>query len=128
MRIWQRAGRYTPGKVRASTWIHKVAHNLCIDAFRKRQELTGEELERADDTADPLLLVSAQERTRRLEGAIATLPDNQRSAVLLCQIQGFSNAQAAEIMGVKVRALESLLARARRKLRRTLFSTEEDSP
>ena len=48
---------------------------------------------------------------------VARLPDNQRSAILLCQVQGFSNAQAATILGIGLRALESLLARARRNLK-----------
>ena len=70
--------------------------------------------------ADPARRASDAEQQRRLEAALAELPDNQRSAILLCQLQGFSNVQAAQILGVKVRALESLLARARRALRTEL--------
>jgi RNA polymerase sigma-70 factor (ECF subfamily) len=48
---------------------------------------------------------------------MATLPESQRSALLLCHFQGFSNQEAATIAGLSVRALESLMARAKRNLR-----------
>jgi DNA-directed RNA polymerase specialized sigma24 family protein len=47
---------------------------------------------------------------------------------VLCQVQGFSNAQAASILGVGTRALESLLARARRALREHLDAALDADP
>nr|MCH9855565.1 hypothetical protein [Gammaproteobacteria bacterium] len=52
-----------------------------------------------------------------LNAAMANLPESQRSALLLCHFQGFSNKEAATIAGLSVRALESLMARAKRNLR-----------
>ncbi len=120
-RVWQKAQTYQPGRVKASTWIHTIAHNVCIDAVRKHRESTTDVLpETADGTNDPALLHSAAEQQRKLLDAINRLPDKQRSALLLCQVQGFSNAEAASIVGTGLRALESLLARARRALRAEL--------
>jgi RNA polymerase sigma-70 factor (ECF subfamily) len=52
--------------------------------------------------------------------ALATLQERQKTALLLCHYQGLSNRQAAEILDVSVEALESLLARGRRRMRQLL--------
>ena len=117
-RVWQKASTFHPGRVKVSTWIHTIAHNLCIDTFRKHREFSAQALPEAiDESADQLQLLHTERLRTQLETAIAELPDNQRSAFLLCQLQGFSNAEAAEILSIRTRALESLLARARRNLR-----------
>ena len=51
-----------------------------------------------------------------IEAALAALPERQRAAILLCHFQERGNIEAAEIMGLSVEALESLLARGRRGL------------
>lgn len=124
LRVWQKAGNYQPGRVKVTTWLHTIAHRLAIDGFRKKRELpAAEDLEMVDPGADPARLQAAAEQQRQLNQALGELPERQRAAILLCQVQGFSNAQAAEILGVKVRALESLLARARKALRKTLSAS-----
>ena len=128
LRVWQKAGTYRPGRVRVSTWLHRIAHNLCVDALRRKREVptaTGVLPEQADDRAAPEDERAAREQTERLLAAVDRLPHAQRSALLLCHVQGFSNAEAATIMNVGVRALESLLARARRTLRSALFDNGE---
>lgn len=126
LRLWRKASTYQPGRVKVSTWLHSIAHRLCIDAFRKNNRSPGQAGEQEptmdlpDDLADPARQVSARESQALLEAAIGKLPERQRAAILLCQVQGFSNAHAAGILDVNVRALESLLARARRTLRETL--------
>lgn len=125
LRVWQRAGSYRPGTVAFTTWLHRVAHNLAVDAARRRREQTGVSLDLVEDEhADPATRAADDESARRLDGAIAALPPNQRAALLLCQVQGFSNRDAGAILGVSVRSLESLLARARRNLRQTLLDAE----
>ena len=128
LRVWQKAASYRAGRVKVTTWLHTIAHNLCIDSFRKndsfqskRESQIDASLEAADPLANPMNHSSDQEQEQLLKTAIARLPENQRSAILLCQIQGFSNAQAAKILSVNSRALESLLARGRRTLRISLF-------
>lgn len=121
LRVWQKAGSYQPGRVRLTTWLHTIAHRRSIDTFRKQREQSGiEDLEIADPQADPAQAREAGEIGRQLDAALHALPERQRAAILLCQVQGFSNSQAADILGIGSRALESLLARARRTLRETL--------
>ena len=54
------------------------------------------------------------------------LPESQRSALMLCHYQGFSNKEAAVIMNVSVKAIESTLARAKRSLRRKIAEVENN--
>jgi RNA polymerase sigma-70 factor (ECF subfamily) len=122
LRVWQRAASYRPGVVRLTTWLHRIAHNLAVDSLRRaRPEPLADDDDGmpvpADDGADPARAAASAEFERRLNHAIGILPANQRAALLLCQVQGFANRDAAAIMGVSVRGLESLLARARRSLR-----------
>lgn len=121
LRVWRHAGEWRPGGAKFSTWLHRVTFNLCHDRLRRRRETTldaigdppssepppGTELQRAAVTA-------------RVEAALAQLPDRQREAILLCHYQELGNIEAAEAMEISVSALESLLARGRRRLKELL--------
>ena len=121
LRVWHRARTFKPGRVRFTTWLHRIAHNLCVDAFRKRRDTVDADLDAVADGAPSAdELNAAEERRKAVHAAVAALPERQRSALVLCQFQGRSNREAAEIIGVSVDALESLIARARRTLKSRL--------
>jgi RNA polymerase sigma-70 factor (ECF subfamily) len=107
--------------VRFSTWLHQIAHNLCIDEFRKQTRAkAGAMAVPADNDVEhigPEADRAAAEKQASVRQALSALPENQRHAILLCHQQGFTNKEAAVILGIGVRALESLLARARRTLK-----------
>ena len=119
LRVWQKAHTYKPAHGKVSTWLYRIAHNLCVDDFRKpRPNPDSEAVEAAVDVTENFdAAVHRDEQMATLHAALASLPENQRSALMLCQVQGFSNREAATVLGVGVRALESLLARARRNVR-----------
>lgn len=128
LRVWRKAASYQPGRAKVSTWLHTIAHNLTVDALRRPRAVTRADVN--DDDADgsgPFEIHAAREMLGRLQRGLAELPEQQRAALLLCQVQGFSNAEVGEILGSNTRAVESLLARARRRLRREL-SDEGDQP
>ena len=119
--LWRKARMYRPGRVQFSTWLHRVAHNLCMDHLRKTARGAEWELTEAPDPgANPEADRHQAEDRARLHHALGRLPANQRDAILLCHQQGLSNRDAAIVLGIGVRAVESLLARARRTLRREL--------
>lgn len=64
---------------------------------------------------------------REIARALDTLPERQKAAILLCHFQDCGNIEAAEIMGLSVEALESLLARGRRALRSQLAHLKDFS-
>jgi len=128
LRVWRRAETFAPGRVKASTWLHRIAHNLTVDGLRRPRELP-QAIEDPEGTGgvSTFEIHAAREAVARLEGALAKLPSEQRAALLLCRVQGFSNTEAGEILGLGVRAVESLVARARRRLRRELSEEGDDS-
>ncbi len=121
LRVWQSADKFRPGKARFITWLHRIAHNLYIDEIRRnRPDNLPLDPEAVDESPGPEQQMQLGQESRLLQQALAELPEAQRSALLLCQVQGFSNQEAAAIMDTGVRALESLLARGRRGLRQRL--------
>jgi len=121
LKLWTHAARWQPGKAKFETWLYRVTLNQCYDRLRKK---TTVGLEQAAAVADPApgpenALQNAG-LTSQIEAALAALPDRQRAAVLLCHYQECGNIEAAEILGISVEALESLLSRGRRALRTML--------
>ncbi len=121
LRVWSAAPRWKRGDARFSTWLYRVAMNVCLDRLAKKHETTADDLpEVADPRPEPSLALHGSEVASHVSAALATLPETQRIAVTLCHYQGLRNTEAAEIMSVSVEALESLLARGRRALRARL--------
>lgn len=122
LRFWSRAGRFDPQAARLTTWLHNIAHNLCIDSYRKLSRITSMDDAEPESPQDsgPDERLESTERGARVKAAVAALPERQRSALLMCHYQGLSNKEAAKILEVSVDALESLLARARRRLKQDL--------
>ncbi len=118
--VWQKARSYNPRKARVTTWLHRILHNRHVDTVRRtRPELLAdgdeadiEALAAAADDADDQQTHSHEQ----LDKLINTLPFEQKSALTLSYLQGFSNREVGAIMGIGTRAVESLLARARRNL------------
>ncbi len=121
LRAFSQLPQWRSGQARFSTWLYRVAFNLCQDRLRRRRDTAPvDDFELPDPAAAPERALEQAQRQRRVEDAIAALPQRQREALLLCHYEGQSNAQAAAVLDVSVEALESLLARARRSLRAAL--------
>jgi len=118
---WQHAARYRPSKAKVTTWLHKILHNKFIDGVRKAAPEYDENVVATalahGSTDEEVMHMQAQDRLLKL---IGNLPVNQKSAILLTYMQGFSNREVAQIMNISTRALESLLARARNGLKERL--------
>ncbi len=121
IRAWRQAPRWTPGNARFDTWLHRVALNLCYDRLRRRREIPTETPpDRPDEGPAPDRGLIAADTGRRVDAALAALPQRQREALVLCHYQELTNIEAAGLMDVSVEALESLLSRGRRALRQAL--------
>jgi RNA polymerase sigma-70 factor (ECF subfamily) len=126
MRVWRNAGTWRPERARFDTWLHAIVLNLCRDRLRRRREVTSDTMPEAADTRPGVEteLLEA-ERGEQVARAIAALPERQREAILLVHYQDLSGAEAAAALEISVEALESLLSRGRRALRRQLAGLEE---
>ena len=126
LRLWRHA-RQWENRARLSTWLHRVAHNLCIDYVRRRRPEGVENIDHHPDPAENQLdVVQRDAASRIVVAAIVALPERQRLAVILTHYQGLANAESAEVMNISVDALESLLSRARRGLRERLIPLRDD--
>jgi RNA polymerase sigma-70 factor (ECF subfamily) len=122
-RVWRSASAWREGEAKFETWMHRVATNLCLDRLRRRRETLDPDAGAFE--IDPAIgahdAMEAQETAALVRDALATLPERQRTAIVLCHFQGLSNIDAAQAMEISVEACESLLARARRALRSKLL-------
>lgn len=121
LRLWRGAADWRPGEAKLSTWLHRVAANLCIDRIRRRRRLSPEEPpDMADETPSALARMATADRSSALRAALDDLPDRQRQALTLRHFADLSNPEIAEKMELSVEAVESLTARARRGLSRAM--------
>ena len=128
LRAWKQAPRWTPGKARFDTWLHRVALNLCYDRLRRRREIaTDSPPDRPDESPAPDRGLLAADVGARVDAALSCLPGRQREAIVLCHYQELTNIEAAALMEISVEALESLLSRGRRALRLALADMRPDA-
>lgn len=121
IRAWNHAARWQPGRAAFSTWLYRVVVNLGIDQKRRpRHDALEEGFDPADDSPSADERIEERQRSAAFRRATVALPDRQRQAIALVYGAGISNKAAAETIGVSVKALESLLIRAKRTLRANL--------
>ena len=106
--------RVSDRPVSLRAWLYRVAHNRCIDHLRKPVPPAIDLFETSrrplhDPTAD----AERRDDLRRLIADIRRLPEQQRSALLMREMDGLSYAELAEVLGVSLQAVKSLLVRAR---------------
>lgn len=127
--------RAAPGlrpEAKLSTILFKIAYNLAIDHARRRKSrsdaapthsldaATGAPEPAASRAADPDAVYETNQRNKEVAALLAELPDTQQLALILKVYEDRSYAEIAEIMGVSVSSVESLLFRARQSLSKKL--------
>jgi len=126
MRLWTHAERWRPGQAKFETWLYRVTLNKCFDRLRRRPvSPLDAAMEVQDPAPSPDSELERAALSRQIEGALRALPDRQRAAIQLCHYQECGNIEAAEILGISVEALESLLSRGRRTLRARLLHLKD---
>lgn len=101
-----------------TTWFYKVITNLCLDHNKKRKPVPlPEDLRLIDGNPKEIDLLEQHQKQAMLENFIRELPERQQLALNLCFYEGLSNKEAAEIIDIKVKALQSLIMRAKTTLR-----------
>ena len=123
LRLWTQGARFNPETAKLTTWLHNIAHNLCVDHFRKHNRMVLEDVnDEPDEHSEPVSQLQNLESATHIGECLMQLPERQRSAIIMCHYQGMSNKDAAAILDISLDALESLMARGRRKLRKLLVS------
>lgn len=135
LRLWDQAARLaqrhpagTPAgsTLRLSGWLKRVVTNLAIDRLRQARRIAGEDVpERVDDTPLADERIAAAQRDGATRALVLALPERQRAAIVLTYYEELSNAAAAQVMDMNIKAFESLLHRARAGLRQA-FAAQGD--
>lgn len=124
LRIWQARGRYER-RSKFSTWMFSIMHRLVLNERRGRARRSAvfytpgaDETPRDPVSRDlPSGEASAAELAAEIDAALAALPDDQRTAMVLRRYDEMPYEEIAEILGTTVSAVKSLLFRARETLR-----------
>ena len=123
VKVWRHAGSFG-GRSRFSTWLYRIVVNQCLSHRRKRQRLPEPLDSGMQENLQTEALEEEMERRHQLEAvrsAIDSLPPRQRLALILAKYEGRSYKEIAEIMGVSIPTVESLIHRARTTLRKKLL-------
>lgn len=128
LKLWRIAPDWSDQGAQVSTWLYRVATNLCIDRLRKRKRniTTDKVPELADETPGATSRMETNDRARALNAAMTSLPERQRLAMVLRHFEDRSNPEIAEILDTSIEAVESLLSRARRALAERLLPRQRD--
>jgi RNA polymerase sigma-70 factor (ECF subfamily) len=122
LRLWRQADHWEGGRAQVSTWLYRVTVNSCIDRMRARREETVAELPEVSSEATQQLTLEEEDLQDYMDTALQGLPERQRMALVLFHYQNLSMSAVADTMDASVEAVESLLARGRRALKKSLKS------
>jgi RNA polymerase sigma factor (sigma-70 family) len=124
VRVFRSLSTYTPGTFEG--WLHRITTNLFLDQARRKQRIRFDAMteERADRltsaSPSPDTAYSDQRFDDDVEHALQELPPDFRAAVVLCDVEGLSYEEIAEILGAKLGTVRSRIHRGRALLRRAL--------
>ncbi|ODU25139.1 MAG: hypothetical protein ABS95_00930 [Verrucomicrobia bacterium SCN 57-15] len=132
VRVYRNREKFNPAQ-RFSTWLYAIASNLVKDCYRHRirhpqvsldaqNEQTGTELGDylADGGSSPSEAMQASERAEVVRKAVAALPEELRTPLILAEYEERSQAEIGEILGCTPKAVETRIYRARKHLREAL--------
>ncbi len=126
IKVWHHAKSFK-GKSKFSTWLYRIVINQCLDYRSKHKERLAslDEIMEQGKTPESLKVEIEFERQRKskiMKRAIDELPKRQRIAFVLSKFEGKSYKEIAQIMGISLSSVESLIFRARGALKKKLLS------
>ncbi len=128
LKVFLHVHRYNPEAASFKTWFFAILGNLCRNAVRSTRDRTFIEQQKDAPAIDDLEGELVEEEQRAvMAAAMAKLPPNQRLALILCYEEECSYAETAAELGLSVKAVGSLLGRAKRRLRRELSGLEKNT-
>jgi RNA polymerase sigma-70 factor (ECF subfamily) len=131
LNAFRRAGSFR-GDAAVTTWLHRIVVNACLDRVRRAAVRPTSPLTDDDDhsatlaSADPDPAERASTRVD-VQRALATLPAEQRVPLVLVDMEGYSVAEVAKLLGIPAGTVKSRCARARAKLL-PLFASAHSEP
>jgi len=137
VKVYQRYQQFNERNASLKTWICQIAINQSLDLLKAKQtnkrfgfltslfnEKTNEPISSALNINHPGIEKEDKEGLENLLKIIYTLPDAQKTAIILTKIEDRSQKEVAEIMNTSVKAVESLLQRAKKTIAKKIAGTE----
>ncbi|WP_121010561.1 RNA polymerase sigma factor SigM [Saccharothrix australiensis] len=105
-----------------TTWLHRIVVNACLDRMRRRQTRPTVPLPEAGpgEPAAPRDAMAERETRLVVQEALAELPEEQRAPIVLVDVEGYSVAETAQLLGIAEGTVKSRCARGRAKLAKVL--------
>ena len=126
IRAYQSFDRYQP-ELPFANWLYRIIANLHVDELRRRGRARVESIDACesladipDYQADPAGQVLSREIEGHLQRALDSLSPDFRSAVVLCDVEGLSYEEIAEIMRCSIGTVRSRVHRGRKQMRKVL--------
>lgn len=134
LRIYRSLGSFK-AQANFSTWIYRITANVCIDELRKRKRtetvsidvLAQSGFEPDGESPSPEASTLSKETREELARAIMMLPLDQRTAIVLRDVQGLSYEEVAGAMGINLNTVKSRISRGRHRLRQILLEIAEQT-
>jgi RNA polymerase sigma-70 factor (ECF subfamily) len=106
------------GDAQVTTWLHRIVVNACLDRLRRAKARPTVPIPEYDsahpiEPSDPL---GRRELAWEIDRALRTLPDDQRAALVLVDVEGYSVDETADLLGIPTGTVKSRCARGRAKL------------
>ena len=137
VKIYQNYHRFDPASASLKTWICRIAINQCLDFLKSKKTKkrfgfitslfypdSNEPITDALNINHPGIILENKEELERLLLIIQTLPENQKTAIILSKIEDKPQKEVAEIMNISIKAVESLLQRAKQNIKIKLNANE----
>lgn len=105
-----------------TTWLHRIVVNACLDRVRRRQTRPTVPLPEVGpgEPAAPRDAMAERETRLVVQEALAELPEEQRAPIVLVDVEGYSVAETAKLLGIAEGTVKSRCARGRAKLAKVL--------
>ncbi len=137
VKVYQKYHQYDASAASLKTWICRIAINQSLDFLKAKKskkrfgfltslfyEESNEPIDNAMEVNHPGIQSEKKEAIENLLKIIYTLPENQKTAIILSRIEDRSQKEVAEIMNTSVKAVESLLQRAKQTIQKKLTESE----
>jgi RNA polymerase sigma-70 factor (ECF subfamily) len=121
--IYRSASKFK-GNSAVGTWVYRITVNTSLNFIKKKNRFAfirfGQLNNETPDFEHPGILLENKENAKALFKVIDTLPDNQKTAFILSYVEELPRQEVADIMETSLKAVESLLQRAKSNLRKKL--------
>ncbi len=127
LKLWKSPQKFdSKFGVKFSTWFYQIIRNRSLDFLKKRrEEFIKNDFDIEDSSKNQLQIVEENLENIRLEEAVEKLSDDQKRAINLFFYEDRKHKEAAQIMGLSLKAFQSLLMRSKKSLKLILTKTYE---